>query len=178
MANGKENAMDADAPSKSLWSRRISRILIGVIAVLVVLIGMSFVAYEIANQVRHKFQPAQETIGLDAVLPPQDTFDFTEEFRVNTANSEGSHFIRTKISLAYHTQSEELAIELEKRNSQMRNIVNLILMSKTKEDTGKCRKPNLPTRRDSCFYQSCLDRRKDNRYLFHTILAELTRNEC
>ena len=115
-----------------IWMRRIIRILSIVILVIALLIGMSYVAYRVAQNVQKKFNSEDEIIGIDA-LPPNETFEFSEEFRVNTANSEASHFIRAQISLAYRDENPEFATELRLRRLQMRNLINLILMSKTKE---------------------------------------------
>lgn len=57
-----------------------------------------------------------------------------DEFRINTADVDESHFVRIKINLAYDSKNKKLAAELAQRIEQIRDIIIRILNSKEKQD--------------------------------------------
>ncbi len=113
---------------------RIIKILIYVAGALVGIIIMSLISYYVA-----KYAPSQQykeiaSIAVVKPPPPLEVYTFTEDFRVNTADREETHFIRLKLSLGFQPGNKSLSGEITQRTPQLRNIINLILAGKTKEE--------------------------------------------
>ncbi|EMJ97331.1 flagellar basal body-associated FliL family protein [Leptospira sp. WS58.C1] len=67
---------------------------------------------------------------LDQIPKDQSYFRFQEPFLMNTKDSK---FIKFKLALAYKDQPA-LTMELAKRMTQIRTILNIIIVSKTSEE--------------------------------------------
>ncbi|MCS7204930.1 MAG: flagellar basal body-associated FliL family protein [Leptospiraceae bacterium] len=130
-----EQAQEQIQPAQTQTGlNRIIKILIYIALGLVGIIVMSLIAYYVA-----KFATAQQykeiaSIAVVKPPPPLEIYNFTEDFRVNTADREELHFIRLKLSVGFQPGNKALAAELVQRTPQLRNIINLILASKTREE--------------------------------------------
>lgn len=113
---------------------RIIKILLYIALGLVGTIIMSLIAYYVA--IYATAQQYKEVASITVVKPPPplEIYNFTDEFRVNTADKEEMHFIKLKLTLGFKPGNKALAAELAQRTPQLRNIINLILASKTREE--------------------------------------------
>ena len=90
----------------------------------------TFVAQKTATSVYKQ----QKNIALVKAPPPLETFNFVDEFRINTADIGEAHFIKLKLTFGFDAGQQALGAELATRLPQMQNIINLIISRKTKED--------------------------------------------
>jgi len=121
-------------PSAATGLNRVVKILIYVALGAVGVIVMSVIAYYVA-----RFASAQqykEVASIAVVKPPQplESFNFSEDFRVNTNDRGESHFIKLKLSLGFEMGNKALSAELAQRMPQLRNIINLILAGKSRDE--------------------------------------------
>ena len=135
MAEEEQAASTEDyEPSGQGGLSKIVRILIYVALGAVGLILMSVIAYYVARTAAA--QQYQEVASIAVVKPPPPTenFNFSDEFRVNTADEGQARFVRLKLSLGFKQGNPALSAELAQRIPQLRNIVNLILASKSSQN--------------------------------------------
>ncbi|MCB1180019.1 MAG: flagellar basal body-associated FliL family protein [Leptospiraceae bacterium] len=102
----------------------------GIVGLVVVAVVSNFVAQKTANAVYKQ----QKNIALVKAPPPLDVFNFSDEFRINTADVGEVHFIKLKLSLGVEKGQPALTQELAERTPQMQNIINLIISRKSKEE--------------------------------------------
>lgn len=112
---------------------RIIKILIYVALGLVGITVMSIISYYVAKYATAQQYKEIASIAVVKPPPPLEVYNFADDFRVNTADKEESHFIKLKLSLGFEQGNKALSAELSQRVPQIRNIVNLILAGKTKE---------------------------------------------
>ncbi|TGK12096.1 flagellar basal body-associated FliL family protein [Leptospira fluminis] len=122
-------AADAGAGSSPLikWLIYIAGAVFGII--IVVLVSM-FVAKQAATSTFREMK----NVSLVKPPPPLVTFAFQEEFRINTADKGETHFVKMKLSFGVAKDDTKITNELAERIAQMRDLVNLIVGRKTKDD--------------------------------------------
>jgi flagellar FliL protein len=121
-------------PAPASGVNRIIKILIYVALGLVGIIIMSIISYYVAKYATAQQYKEVSSIAVVKPPPPLEVYNFTEDFRVNTADKEETHFIKLKLSLGFEQGNKALSTELAQRTPQLRNIINLILAGKTKEE--------------------------------------------
>ncbi|MCE9499400.1 MAG: flagellar basal body-associated FliL family protein [Leptospira sp.] len=109
------------------WLLYIAGAIFGLIVVTVI---SMFVAQKTATSVFKQ----QKNIALVKAPPPLDVYTFVDEFRINTADVGEAHFIKMKLGLGVDKGQPALTAELAERNPQTRNIINLIISRKTKDE--------------------------------------------
>ena len=131
MPEEEQEGTESYEPSGQMGLNKIIRALIYVALGAVGLILMSVIAYYVARTAAA--QQYQEVASIAVVKPPPPTenFNFADEFRVNTADEGQTRFVRLKLSLGFKQGNPTLSAELAQRIPQLRNIVNLILASKS-----------------------------------------------
>lgn len=128
-----EQEQEIQAPVQTTGLNRIVKILIYVALALVGLIVMSIISYYVAKYATTQQYKEVASIAVVKPPPPLEVYTFSEDFRVNTADKEEVHFIKLKLSLGFEPGNKVLSTELAQRAPQLRNIINLILAGKTKE---------------------------------------------
>ncbi len=128
-----EEGGDAIAPSAASGLSKIVKILIYVALGAVGLLIMMVIAYYVALFAAAQQYKEVSSIAIITPPPPTDSFRFPDDFRVNTADQGESHFIKLRMSLGFEKNNPALKQELTDRMSQLRDIVNLILAGKTKD---------------------------------------------
>jgi flagellar FliL protein len=98
------------------------------------LVLMSVIAYYVATFAAAQQYKEVASIAVVKPPPPTETFRFMDEFRVNTADQGEPHFIKLRLSFGFEIGNAALSAELAQRSSQLRDIVNLILSAKKRED--------------------------------------------
>lgn len=122
----------AAAPSTGL--NRIVKIMIYVALGAVGIVLMAVIAYYVARFAAASQYKEVASIAVVKPPPPLESFRFTDEFRVNTADQGESHFIKLRLSLGFEQGQAALSAELAQRNPQLRDIINDILASKKREE--------------------------------------------
>lgn len=124
-----------EVPQQAPVSRlnQIVKILIYVALGLVGIIIMSIISYYVAKYATTQQYKEVASIVVVKPPPPLEVYTFSEDFKVNTADKEETHFIKLKLSLGFEPGNKVLSTELAQRAPQLRNIINLILAGKTKE---------------------------------------------
>jgi len=97
------------------------------------LILMAVIAYFVAKFAAEQQYKEVASIAVVKPPPPTENFNFQDDFRVNTADQGSTHFIKLKLSLGFDKGNQALSAELADRMPQLRNIINLILSGKTKD---------------------------------------------
>ncbi len=120
-------------PSPTSGLNRIVRVLVYVALGAVGLILMSVIAYYVARTAAAQQYKEVSSIAVVKPPPPTENFNFSDEFRVNTADEGAVRFVRIKLSLGFKTGNPALSAELAQRIPQLRNIVNLILSGKSSQ---------------------------------------------
>lgn len=100
----------------------------------VALVLMVLISYLIAKKVKTDAYREEQNIVIAPAPPPLGTFRFQKEFRVNTADTDESHFVQLTLSFGYDMNNKQLETELIQRTAQMMHIINIILGGKKKED--------------------------------------------
>lgn len=108
--------------------------LLGLTGLFVLIILMMLITYLMVTRLRAEQYREVQNIILAPAPPPLATFTFPKEFRVNTADTDKSHFFQVVLHLAFDTSSSNLEIELSQRQSQLMHVINIILSSKKKSD--------------------------------------------
>ncbi len=129
---GQEEAQYQPAAASGL--NKIVKILIYVALGVVGLVLMSFIAYYVARYAAASQYREVASIAVVKPPPPLESFRFTEDFRVNTADQGEAHFIKLKMSLGFEQGQPNLSAELAQRIPQLRDIINLILAAKTRQE--------------------------------------------
>ncbi|MBI3395267.1 MAG: flagellar basal body-associated FliL family protein [Spirochaetia bacterium] len=121
-------------PTAASGLGKIIRILIyaalGVAGVLL----MSIIAYYVAMFAASRQYKEVASIAVVKPPPPMEAFELTEDFKVNTADTGETHFIKLRLSFGFEPGNAQLAVEIAQRKPQLRNIINLILAGKKKEN--------------------------------------------
>ena len=120
--------------SSSSGYSKIVKILIYVALGAVGLVLMAVIAFYVATFAAERQFKDVASIVIRKPPPPLENFKFTEDFRVNTADQGESHFIKLKLYLGFDKGSAALSGELAQRTPQLRNVINLILGGKKKEE--------------------------------------------
>jgi len=113
---------------------KLVTILLWVAGGIVALVLMVLISYLIAKKVKTDMYREEQNIVIAPAPPPLGTYKFQKEFRVNTADTDESHFIQLTLSFGYDVNNKMLEGELIQRQSQMMHIINIILGGKKKED--------------------------------------------
>ena len=119
------------SPSGGL--NKIVKTLIYVALGAVGLVLMAVVAYYVALYAAARQYKEVARIAVVKPPPPTENFKFSEDFRVNTADQGEAHFIKLKMSLGFEQGNPALSAELAQRTPQLRDLINLILAGKTKD---------------------------------------------
>ena len=119
---------------KKKQESRIVRILAYIALLSASMVFMTIIAYYVAKYATAQKYKEVASIAITKAPPPLATYSFRDDFIVNTSDVQGMHALRAKISLGYPTNKPALTQELTSRNDQIRNIINLLLMSKTKSE--------------------------------------------
>ena len=121
-------------PTATSGLSKIVKILIYVALGAVGLVLMAVISYFVAyNAAAARFKEVA-SIAVVKPPPPTEAFRFTDDFRVNTADQGEPHFIKLKLSFGFEQGNAPLSAELAQRSSQLRDLINLILGAKKKED--------------------------------------------
>lgn len=128
-----QEGIEYEASSSSGFNKIIT-ILIYLALGIVGIILMSVIAYYVARKAAA--QQYQEVASIAVVKPPPPTenFNFSDDFRVNTSDPGETHFVKLKLSLGFERGNPALSAELAQRIPQLRNIINLTLMGKSKNE--------------------------------------------
>lgn len=113
---------------------KLVSILLWVAGSIVAILIMVLISYLIAKKVKTDAQREEQNIVIAPAPPPLSTFHFQKEFRVNTADTDESHFIQLNLSFGYESENKIFETELIQRQAQMMHIINIILGGKKKED--------------------------------------------
>ena len=119
-------------PTSASGLNKVVKILIYIALGVVGLVLMSVIAYYVATFAAAQQYKEVASIAVVKPPPPTESFNFPEDFRVNTADQGATHFIKLKLSLGFEKDNPALSTELAERRPQLRNIINLILAGKTK----------------------------------------------
>jgi len=121
-------------PTASSGLSKVVKILIYVALGSVGLVLMSVISYFVAyNAAATQFKEVA-SVAVVKPPPPTEAFRFQDDFRVNTADQGEPHFIKMKLSFGFEQGNAALSAELAQRSSQLRDLINLILGAKRKED--------------------------------------------
>lgn len=123
----------AAAPASSGFSL-INKVLIPVAIGTVGLVLMAVISYYVASIAAARQYKEVASIAVVKPPPPLESYRFTDDFRVNTADQGEVHFIKLRLSLGFEQGQAALSGELAQRTPQLRDIINLILASKTREE--------------------------------------------
>lgn len=131
------NGSNQETPKRRLWPWILAAVVAGVLllaALPAALVLTSVFSYWIAQEAAES--QYTEATSIAGAEPPSDLklFKFQDDFRVSTADRDEAHFIKIRMSLGYQADNGKLEAELDSRREQFRNIVNLILMQKRKQD--------------------------------------------
>ena len=99
--------------------------------IIAVVISIIFIVIYVNAQISKKSEEEYETHKLSAKPDPKAIFTL-DDFKVNTADRDESHFIRVKFYVAYDGENNKLQTELIDRKIQLRYIILSILNSKQK----------------------------------------------
>lgn len=131
---GGEAAPAEAAGSPSSGLNKIVKILIYVALGVVGLVIMAVVAFYVASFAAAQQYKEVASIAVVKPPPPTENFNFTDDFRVNTADTGEPHFIKLRLSLGYEQGNPALTAELGQRSPQLRDMINLILAGKTMDE--------------------------------------------
>jgi len=121
-------------PTAQSGLSKIVKIMIYVALGTVGVILMMVVAYYVAKYAAAQQYKEVASIAVVKPPPPTESFRFADEFRANTADQGEPHFIKLKLSFGFEQGNAALSAELAQRSSQLRDIINLILAAKKRED--------------------------------------------
>lgn len=113
---------------------KLVKILIYVALGVVGVVLMSVISYYVALTASAQQYKEVASIAVVKPPPPTENFNFADDFRVNTADQGEPHFIKLRLSLGFDPSNAALSAELAQRSPQLRDIVNLILASRTKDE--------------------------------------------
>lgn len=137
---GDEELLDDDeieesgGGSLSTGRSKLVSILLWVAGAVVAILLTVLISYLVAKKVKTEAFKEEQNIVIAPPPPPLSNFHFQKEFRVNTADTNESHFIQVSITLAYEGEDKQLETELIQRQSQMMHIINIILGGKSMDE--------------------------------------------
>ncbi|MBE7439721.1 MAG: flagellar basal body-associated FliL family protein [Spirochaetales bacterium] len=120
-------------PTAASGLNKVVKMLIYIALGVAGLILMAVIAYYVAKFAAEQQYKEVASIAVVKPPPPTENFNFQDDFRVNTADQGSTHFIKLKLSLGFDKGNQALSAELADRMPQLRNIINLILSGKTKD---------------------------------------------
>lgn len=132
-----EQEQEEEQPVQATATSGLNKVIKTLIYIALGLAGiiiMSLIAYYVAKYATAQQYKEVASIAVVKPPPPLEVYNFADDFRVNTADKEETHFIKLKLSLGYQQGNKALSTELAQRMPQLRNIINLILAGKTKEE--------------------------------------------
>lgn len=129
---GEEGVQDYE-PSAASGLNKVVKILIYIALGLVGLVLMSVIAYYVATFAAARQYREVASIAVVKPPPPMEAYNFSDDFRVSTADTGEPRFIRLRLSLGFESGNPALSAELAQRTPQLRNLVNLILAGKTRD---------------------------------------------
>ncbi len=121
-------------PTAASGLNKVVKIMIYVALGAVGLVLMAVIAYYVASYAAARQYKEVASIAVVKPPPPLESFRFADEFRVNTADQGEPHFIKLRLSLGFEQGQAALSAELAQRTPQLRDIINLILAGKTREE--------------------------------------------
>ena len=129
-----EQEVVAKQPTAQSGLNRIVKVLAYIALGLLGVILMSVIAYFVARAAAVQQFKEVSSIAVVKPPPPTENYNFSEEFQVNTADEEETHFVRMKLTLGFEQGNPNLTTEIGQRQPQLRNIVNLILAGKSSKE--------------------------------------------
>lgn len=121
------------APISGARSKLIT-ILLWIAGAIVAVLLMVLISYLIAKKVKTDAYREEQNIVIAPAPPPLGTYRFQKEFRINTADTDETHFIQLTLAFGYDMDNKQLESELIQRSAQMMHIINIILGGKKKEE--------------------------------------------
>ena len=134
MDEEQEDSLLEGGDVRGIGRNKLVTILFWVAGGLVSIFLMVLISYYIAKKVKTDAYREEQNIVIAPAPPPLGTFRFQKEFRVNTADTDESHFVQLTLAFGYDMNNKQLESELIQRTSQMMHIINIILGGKKKED--------------------------------------------
>jgi flagellar FliL protein len=120
-------------PTATSGLNKIVKILIYVALGVVGLVLMAVIAFYVATFAAERQYKEVASIAMVKPPPATENFTFQDDFRVNTADEGATHFVKLKLTLGFEKGNQALSAELADRMPQLRNIINLILRGKKRE---------------------------------------------
>lgn len=109
------------------WLLYVAGAIFGIIIVAVI-------AMIVAKETATKTFTQMKNVALVKPPPPLANYNFTEEFRINTSDKGEAHFVKMKLAFGIAKEDQTLSAELAERNAQMRDLINLIVGRKSKDE--------------------------------------------
>lgn len=109
------------------WLLYVAGAIFGIIIVAVI-------AMIVAKETATKTFTQMKNVALVKPPPPLANYNFTEEFRINTSDKGEAHFVKMKLAFGIAKEDQTLSAELAERNAQMRDLINLIVGRKFKDE--------------------------------------------
>ncbi|WP_426489564.1 flagellar basal body-associated FliL family protein [Leptospira interrogans serovar Copenhageni] len=109
------------------WLLYVAGAIFGIIIVAVI-------AMIVAKETATKTFTQMKNVALVKPSPPLANYNFTEEFRINTSDKGEAHFVKMKLAFGIAKEDQTLSAELAERNAQMRDLINLIVGRKSKDE--------------------------------------------
>ncbi len=132
-----QGSQKKEAGYEGLSSSNLSKLLRALLYVALGIVGiilMSVVAYYVARAAATQQYKEVASIAVVKPPPPTENFNFADEFRVNIADRDANSFVKLKLSLGFDPGNPALSAELAQRVPQLRNIVNLVLAGKSRQN--------------------------------------------
>ncbi|ALO26052.1 MULTISPECIES: flagellar basal body-associated protein FliL [Leptospira] len=98
------------------------------------IIIVAIIAMVVAKQTATSTFTQMKNVALVKPPPPLANYNFTEEFRINTSDKGEAHFVKMKLAFGIAKEDQTLSAELAERNAQMRDLINLIVGRKSKDE--------------------------------------------
>lgn len=98
------------------------------------IIIVTIIAMVVAKQTATSTFTQMKNVALVKPPPPLANYNFTEEFRINTSDKGEAHFVKMKLAFGIAKEDQTLSAELAERNAQMRDLINLIVGRKSKDE--------------------------------------------
>ncbi|APH40598.1 Endoflagellar basal body-associated protein [Leptospira interrogans serovar Copenhageni/Icterohaemorrhagiae] len=98
------------------------------------IIIVAVIAMIVAKETATKTFTQMKNVALVKAPPPLANYNFTEEFRINTSDKGEAHFVKMKLAFGIAKEDQTLSAELAERNAQMRDLINLIVGRKSKDE--------------------------------------------
>lgn len=109
------------------WLLYVAGAIFGIIIVAVI-------AMIVAKETATNTFTQMKNVALVKPPPPLANYNFTEEFRINTSDKGEAHFVKMKLAFGIAKEDQTLSAELAERNAQMRDLINLIVGRKSKDE--------------------------------------------